>query len=199
MQLPELVTLPLSAIKPYENNPRRIPEDAITGVAESIERYGYTQPIVVDKDHVIIVGHTRMLALERLGWTEAAVYVADLPEDKAKAYRLVDNRTGEMSGWDHSMLVVELREWEESLLERFFPEMDLEVGQVAGGVGAVTQAEVDKATEAITQVTEADPMLMTHVKCPACFGTFEVQTKSLPGLTQRDLNTMLAAGDGVGA
>jgi len=74
-------------IKPYENNPR-INEDAVEKTAMSIREYGWQQPIVVDHDGVIIVGHTRLKAAKSLGLTECPVLVAeDLSGAQAKAYR----------------------------------------------------------------------------------------------------------------
>jgi len=186
----------VSDIKPYWRNPRRIPAEAVEAVATSIKEYGYQQPIVVDKDMVVIVGHTRLQALKKLGVTEVPVYVSDLPEAKAKEYRLIDNRTGEMTTWDHSALVLELREFETTLLESFFPDIDLEIGQVNDAV-TVTNSDVAKAEEAIKQVKEAETIMTTEVVCPSCFHSFKVRTDSLPGLTRSDLNEMKAGGEAV--
>jgi hypothetical protein len=189
VELPPTKVLPIEKVQPYFRNPRRIPSEAVEAVAESIRRYGYQQPIVVDKDDVIIVGHTRLQALQRLGWKEVPVYVSDLPEDKAREYRLVDNRTSEMTDWDHETLVMELREFETSLLSQFFPDVDLEVGQIDD---AVSQQNVDDASRKVTSVTEADKANThtTQVVCPACFHTFEVRTRSLPGLSHDDLDEL---------
>ncbi len=185
--LPEIV-LPLEEIKPYWRNPRRIPQEAIDAVAESVRAFGYQQPIVVDSDHVIVVGHTRHAALQQLGFESARVYVTDLPEDKVREYRLVDNRTAEFSSWDHNALVLELREFEESLLSRFFPDIDLEVGTV-GDMAAVTAKQVSDAAGEVGTVNRGDPVatLTTQVLCPSCAEQFEVRTRSLPGLTYDDL------------
>ena len=185
----DLVTLSLDDIKPYWRNPRRITEEAIASVAESIKRYGYQQPIVVDKDHVIVVGHTRHQALQRLGYTEVPVYVTQMNEKQVKEYRLIDNRTGEMTSWDYGALVLELREFEVDLLGQFFPDVDLEIGQVTG---AVTQQNVDDAIANVAKVTEANPATVhtTTVVCPSCFHEFEVRTKSLPGLSSADIDEL---------
>lgn len=192
--LPETRTVAVEDIKPYWRNPRRIPPEAVQAVATSIEKYGYQQPIVVDKDMVIIVGHTRLQALKKLGITECPVYVSDLPEDKAKEYRLIDNRTGEMTSWDHSALILELREFEVTLLESFFPDIDLEIGQIDAAMQGVTQKQMDAAENAIKRVKEAESILTTEVVCPSCFHSFKVRTDSLPGLSRNDLTEM--AGDG---
>ena len=78
-------------------------------MANSIERYGFQQPIVVDKDHVIIVGHTRLKAAKKLGLTKVPVVTAtDLDEEKVRAYRIMDNRAAEESQWDTDLLYAEL-------------------------------------------------------------------------------------------
>lgn len=191
VRLPETVTLSLDDITPYWRNPRRIPAEAVEAVAESIRRYGYQQPIVVDADHVIIVGHTRFQALQKLGYESVPVYVSNLPEEKAREYRLVDNRTQEMSSWDHESMVAELREFEQGLLDSFFPEVDLEMGDLASP-HEVTPEAIEEATKKVRKVSQADPTAThtTDVVCPACFHTFAVQTKSLPGLSQRDLEAL---------
>ena len=93
---------------PYHNNPRK--NQAIDKVASSIKEYGFQQPIVVDKDMVVIVGHTRLLGAKKLGLTEVPIVVADLGEAKAKAYRLADNRVNEDSMWDNNLLQNELNQ-----------------------------------------------------------------------------------------
>ena len=99
----------IDAITPYENNPRKIPKEAIEKVAASIREFGFRQPIVVDKDMVVIVGHTRLLAARSLGYDEVPVLVAsDLPPEKVKAYRLADNKTNEFTSWDDDRLMEEL-------------------------------------------------------------------------------------------
>lgn len=178
----ETVDLPIGDIKPYFRNPRRIPQEAVDKVAASIERFGYVQPIVVDTEHVIIVGHTRLQALQKLGWTTVPVYVSDLPPEKAKEYLLVDNRTGEMSSWDHDALVTELREFETALVSEFFPDMDMEIGQIED---AVNDQDVLDAANRVAKVAEGDPMAghTTEVVCPSCAEHFPVRTRSLPGVT----------------
>lgn len=98
----------IDKIKPYENNPRDN-EAGVDAVANSIDEFGWQQPIVVDKDNVIIVGHTRYKAAKKLGMKEVPVVVADkLSEEQVKAYRLADNKTGELTDWDDGLLDSEL-------------------------------------------------------------------------------------------
>lgn len=104
----EVVTRKLNEIKPYERNPRRN-EEAVDAVAASIKEFGFQQPIVVDKDGVIIAGHTRYKAAKRLGLKTIPVVVADeLTDEQVRAYRLADNKTGELAEWDFNLLPAEL-------------------------------------------------------------------------------------------
>lgn len=194
VSMPEVQTLPLHKIKPYQNNPRKIPPEAVAAVKESIERYGYHQPIVVDSDYVIVVGHTRYQALTELGVDEVEVYVTDLPEDKVREYRLVDNRTSEMGQWDHAALVIELREFETQLLDQFFPDVDLEVAMISDEM--VTGDDVDKATKKVLTVKEVQDIVTTEIVCPACYHSFAVRTDSLPGLSREDMITLAGSTDG---
>jgi DNA modification methylase len=93
---------PLSDIKPYEKNPRQ--KYDIQKVAQSIKEFGFQQPIVVDRAGVIIVGHGRYQASKSLGLETVPVVIADLSPEKAKAYRIADNKTNEYSDWDIGLL-----------------------------------------------------------------------------------------------
>jgi hypothetical protein len=100
---------PLHEIKPYEQNARKISEAAIEKVAKSLKEFGWRQPMVVDKDGVLIVGHARRLAAVHLGWVEGPVHVAkDLTDAQIRAYRLMDNRSHEETAWDMDLLVPEI-------------------------------------------------------------------------------------------
>ncbi len=95
-------------LRPYENNPR-LNDRAVADVAKSIEKYGWRQPIVVDGDGVIIVGHTRWKAARRLGLKSIPVHVAgDMDPEQAKQYRIADNKSSERSEWDTDKLAEEL-------------------------------------------------------------------------------------------
>ena len=94
-------------LTPYENNPR-INAGAVDEVANSIKEFGFQQPIVVDKNLVVIVGHTRLKAAKKLGLKVVPVTIADLTEEQANAYRLADNKVGETAEWDLDRLGEEL-------------------------------------------------------------------------------------------
>ena len=98
----------LSDIKPYPGNPRQN-DAAVDAVAESIRQFGFRQPIVVDTEGVIICGHTRFKAAQKLGLTEVPVHVAtDLTPEQIRAYRIADNKTADLATWDYDLLPIEL-------------------------------------------------------------------------------------------
>lgn len=102
------VNMDINAIKPYDNNPRRN-EKAVDAVANSIKQFGFKNPIIVDKNNVIISGHTRRLAALKLGLKEVPVIVGkDLTEAQIKAFRLADNRVAEIAKWDDDALKAEM-------------------------------------------------------------------------------------------
>lgn len=100
----------LKDIKPYEKNPRKN-DNAVEYVANSIKEFGFQQPIVIDKDGVIVAGHTRYKASKKLGLEKVPCIVADdLTDEQIKAYRLADNKVGECARWDEGLLGTELSE-----------------------------------------------------------------------------------------
>ena len=104
----EVTLWKIDQVKPYVNNPRDN-DDAVGPVAKSIQEFGWRQPLVVDSEGVIIVGHTRWRAAKKLKLAEVPVHVAtDLSADQIRAYRLADNQTGSLSCWDNEKLVTEL-------------------------------------------------------------------------------------------
>lgn len=112
----QLIYKDLADLKPYDKNPRKN-DQAVEKVARSIKDYGFQQPIVCDKDGVIIVGHTRYKAAKKLGLKAVPVVFADLSEEKANEYRLVDNKTNEFAEWDFDLLTLEVDD---------LPELDLD-------------------------------------------------------------------------
>lgn len=119
----------INELKPYNKNPR-INEQAVFAVAESISEFGFKVPIVVDKDNVIINGHTRLKAAKSLGLKEVPVVVADdLTDEQAKAFRLADNMTAQLSGWDMDLLDEELKSLEDSFDMGAFGFPNLEEGE----------------------------------------------------------------------
>lgn len=106
--------LPIEAIKPYPGNPRDN-DDAVDAVAASLTEFGFRQPIVVDADGVIIVGHTRWKAAKKLGLAKVPVHIAtDLPPEKVRAYRIADNQTATLAEWDMDLLPIELKDLQQA-------------------------------------------------------------------------------------
>ncbi len=129
-------------ITPYDKNPR-VNDGAVEAVARSIKEYGFRQPIVVDRDGVIVVGHTRWKAAKHLGLEKVPVHVADLTPEQAKAYRLADNRTALISTWSDELLAVELGE---------LKALDIDLG----GLG-FTDVEISKLLEPGLEIGATDP------------------------------------------
>ena len=102
--------LNIDDIIPYENNPRRN-DEAVDYVANSIKEFGFKVPIIIDKDNVVVTGHTRLKASEKLGLKKIPViYADDLTEDQIKAFRIADNKVSEFSSWDFDKLGLELED-----------------------------------------------------------------------------------------
>jgi len=99
----------LQDIKPYGKNAKKHPDKQVLQIADSIKTFGFNQPIVVDKDGVIIVGHGRYMAASYLDLKEVPVLTVDITEEQAKAYRLADNKLNE-SDWDMALVISELKE-----------------------------------------------------------------------------------------
>ena len=103
-----LLTMKLSEVIPYENNPRKN-KSAVKAVSESIRQTGYNNPIIVDEKNMILAGHTRRLSLMKQGVQEAQVLqVLGLSETAKKKFRLLDNKVGEYASWDFVALTEEL-------------------------------------------------------------------------------------------
>ena len=147
----KIVEMPIEEIEPYENNPR-LNEGSVDYVANSIEEFGFDQPIVVDANMVIIAGHTRWKAAKQLKLKKVPVIIADhLTPEQANAYRLADNKAGEGSLWDFEKLDMELA----SL------SMDMEK------FGFRTQEFEWNDVEGINEENYSEPDL-TRLVCPAC-------------------------------
>jgi len=98
-------------VKPFERNPRKIPRSAIEKVGLSIEKNGWRQLMVVDRDGAIVVGTVRWLAARKRGWATVPVHVAaDMTPEQVRAYRIMDNRSHEETGWDLERLKFEITE-----------------------------------------------------------------------------------------
>lgn len=140
-------TKTLDAVHPYERNPRKN-DDAVDAVAESIKQCGYIAPIIVDEDGVILAGHTRYKALQKLGRTECEVVVKEgLTEEQKRKYRILDNKTSELAQWDFELLADELEELDFGDFDFGFSQgeaeaIDLDCGQTNESAGQAGEAEL---------------------------------------------------------
>lgn len=100
--------VPIDDIDPYANNPR-INEEAVPAIARSIEEFGFLVPIVIDRNNVVVAGHTRLEASKSLGLDDVMVVRAEhLSDDQAQAFRVVDNKLAELADWDQEALSEEV-------------------------------------------------------------------------------------------
>lgn len=139
----DVIEIQLSELKEYENNPRNNAA-AVDAVAESIKKFGFKVPIIVDEDGVIVAGHTRKKAAERLGLNTAPCIIADdLTPEQIKAFRLADNKTGELASWDYEKLEAELAE----LAEYDMDYSMLDYGFSADELFAVSDPDMEEKPE----------------------------------------------------
>lgn len=145
-------------LKEYENNPRNN-DSAVAAVAESIKQFGFKVPIIIDSDGVIIAGHTRRKAAEMLGLEKVPCVIADdLTEEQIKAFRLADNKTAELAGWDFAKLEAELEE---------LSDIDMSV------FGFVINDDIN-IDDFFTEVEEKKEKKAKTVVCPHCGEEFEI-------------------------
>ena len=118
----------LSEVIPYENNPRNN-EAAVDAVAASIREFGFKVPIILDRNNVIVAGHTRLKAAQKLGLkTVPCIMADDLTEEQVRAFRLADNKTGELAEWDLEKLEEELADLRNMDMSQFgFEELEAEM------------------------------------------------------------------------
>ena len=139
----------LGEITPYEKNAKKHDETQINNVAESIRQYGFVQPIVIDKDGVIVIGHCRALSAKKLGLKEVpCVCVEDLTEEQVKALRIVDNKSNE-SEWDFDILPDELADLD---LSNFSFDFGIDVEAEETEVVEDEAPEVDDDAEPIAKL-----------------------------------------------
>lgn len=140
----KIVLVPTDEVKPYPNNPRKN-DEAVLGVMNSIEKFGFNSPILLDADSVVICGHTRLRAAKRLAMDYVpCVYLTDLTDDEVKAYRLADNKVSEKAEWD-------VKKLEEELLSLASFEIDMSL------FGFEEEEEEEKP-----EIEFADELLLEH-------------------------------------
>ena len=118
----KIENIKIELIKPYEKNPR-INDGSVEKVANSIKEFVFKVPIIIDKDNVIICGHTRLKAAESLGMKEVpCIRADDLTPEQAKAFRLADNKVSEFSSWDYELLEFEMEDLDFDMSQFGFTE-----------------------------------------------------------------------------
>ena len=147
----------ISLLREYDNNPRNN-DGAVDAVAVSIEEFGFKVPIIIDSENIIVAGHTRLKAAQKLGLDTVPCIVADdLTPEQIKAFRLADNKTGELAGWDFAKLEEELS----GISEQF--------DMTAFGFAAEDDIDIDGLFEE-TEEKEKEPK---QIQCPHCGEWFE--------------------------
>lgn len=157
-----IIDVKTEELKEYENNPRNN-DNAVDAVAASIKEFGFKVPIVIDADGVIIAGHTRLKAAKQLGLKTVPCIVADdLTEEQIRAFRLADNKVGELAGWNFEKLEAELAE---------LSAMDM------SAFGFTMSDDVDIDDFFTDEETDDDPKEKEpkRVQCPHCGEWFEVE------------------------
>ena len=125
-----IINKKLEELRPYENNPR-YNDDAVQYVANSIKEFGFKVPIIIDKNGVIVAGHTRYKASLELGLEEVPTIVADdLTEEQVKAFRLADNKVSEKSSWNFELLEEELENLDINMEDFGFENIDIEENEI---------------------------------------------------------------------
>ena len=123
----EIIEKRLAELTPYKNNPRKN-DQAVDAVAASISHFGFKVPIVIDRDGVIVCGHTRAKAAKKLKLESVPCVVADdLTEEEIKAFRLADNKVNEIAAWDFSLLDEEIASIDMDLSEFGFSDSSVDI------------------------------------------------------------------------
>jgi hypothetical protein len=178
----KIETVSIESLIPYWRNPRKN-DLAIDKVKESIKEFGFQQPIIVDKEMVIVAGHTRYRAMKELGFTEVPVLITDLPAKKAKEFRIIDNRTSEYAQWTND-LELELKEFTSpDFRNLFFPDiqldpdfMEIEKGKDQNAIETI-EANLEKRFEDASEARDNEPRI--EVPCPNCLQTITLLKKDV--------------------
>jgi ParB-like chromosome segregation protein Spo0J len=187
MQIEEI---DIDLIQPYKNNPREIPMESVQKVMNSIREFGNNQPIVVDNENVIVVGHTRWKALKQLGKTKAYIVKRDFSKNDAIAYRIMDNRSGEESKWENKLLAEELNMLKEDEFNLDFTGFNLtELENLSADKDLEFKAN-DKVDTSI-DIDYPSDMEVSHVKMVQLFLNTDTEKNFRLWVSelQKDLNT----------
>jgi hypothetical protein len=182
----KIQTLPLSEIKPYWRNARKN-DKTIEQLKQSITEFGFNQPLVVDKNYTIIVGHARYKAILQLGYEKVPCIVSELDEKNAKKYRIADNKIHETSIWDNENLMIELREIGDiDNMQTYFTNIDLGNwldDSVGFNIAPTTQKEYEQKEQEMNTRFDTNVEVENNSKltlmCPHCLEEFELNKNDL--------------------
>ena len=164
MEKIQIVYKKIGDLKPYKKNAKKHPKEQVERIANSIKEFGFTQPVIIDKDNCVVAGHGRILGAKKAGLkTIPTVKLESLTEEQIKAYRLVDNKTNE-SDWDFSLLDEEL-----GILAQ---DIDMEL------FGFDTDMTDEELEEAIKEVTfKVKEKHLVIVECKTEDETYKLENK----------------------
>lgn len=155
-----IVELQIDEIVPYKDNPR-VNKDAVNVVKNSLSKFGWQQPLVLDKDKEIVVGHTRYYAAHELGMKKIPCLIAtDLDAEKIKAYRIMDNKSSEYASWNYGLLTKEMQDI-------------LELGGLDLTYTGFSDREIENMIDDIDVEIQADDEVarmdeLNLITCPSC-------------------------------
>ena len=153
--------IPINDLKPYPQNAKKHPSEQVEHIANSIREFGFQQPIVVDKDNVVVIGHGRLLAAKKLNMDSVpCVRADDLTDEQIKALRLADNKTNE-SEWDFDLLDMELE------------SIDIDMSEFNFNLDDGSTFDESQLDELFADAPEKEKK-PKMIKCPHCGEEFEV-------------------------
>lgn len=153
MEQLEIIYKPIKQLKPYKKNAKKHPKEQVEKIANSIKEFGFTQPVIVDKDNCVVAGHGRILGAKKAGLKEVpTVALESLTEEQIKAYRLVDNKLNE-SQWEYDLLDKELETLAEDIDMSLFG-FDLDM----------TDEELDEAIKEVKFKTKEKHLVIVSCK-----------------------------------
>lgn len=166
----EIIYKNIDELIPYENNPR-LNDEAVEYVKNSIKEFGFKVPIVIDKDNVIIAGHTRIKASKELGIKDIPCIIADdLTEEQVKAFRLADNKVSEKAEWNFNMLDAELADLDINMEDFGFEKLDINIDDYGtdfnlpdGDKGNIEQMTFTLSTEQATLIRSAMDLVKDEI------------------------------------
>lgn len=151
----QIMTQDPACLKPYEHNARKHSSKQISKIVESIKRFGFNNPILIDKNNTIIAGHGRWEAAKKLGLKEVPTICLDhLTPDEVRAYIIADNKLAELAGWDQDMLAIELQHLTSLDLDFDIEILGFDMGEVDFIIDGAAENKLDSADEIIEPITD---------------------------------------------